>query len=167
MDIISFRLPVLGILSYRIPPQNWHMPPKSSFGRGICWFPGYFNLNVQVMVFFTHLGPPGWLSRSCRQQFPLVPVPLTPVMDGGFWYLKGLDIERKDALEKVCQIKMCAPCMIEEVMWNCWNCPDIIYIYVHTYLWYSWFPCTWHLGETSEGFTYSFCTADCHLHSFL
>lgn len=33
-----------------------------------------------------------------------------------FLVLEGLDIERKDALEKVCQIKMCAPCMIEEVM---------------------------------------------------
>ena len=127
MDIIAFCLPVLGILSYRIPPQNWHMPPKSSFGRGICWFPGCFNHSVQVMFFSPTWDPQAGSQgaaassfRCCRCRWHL--------WWWRFWYLKSLDIERKDALEKVCQIKMYAPCMIEEVMWNCWNCPDYSYI---------------------------------------
>ena len=49
--------------------------------------------------FFTHLGPPGWLSRSCRQQFPLVPVPLTPVM-GAVWCPGRFGYWKKGCLAK-------------------------------------------------------------------
>lgn len=184
MDIIAFCLPVLGILSYRIPPQNWQIchkkvPLGGEYAGSQATLTSMFRWWFFSPTWDPQAGSQGAAASSfrwCRCRWHL--------WWGRFGALEGLDIERKDALQKVCQIEMCAPCMIEEVMWNCWNCPDssyirsfsfiyniILYIYISIYvpmiLWYSWFPCTWHLGETFEGFTDSFCTADCHLHSFL
>lgn len=151
MDIIAFCLPVLGILSYRIPPQNWQIchkkvPLGGEYVGSQATLTSMFRWWFFSPTWDPQAGSQGAAASSfrwCRCRWHL--------WWGRFGALEGLDIERKDALQKVCQIEMCAPCMIEEVMWNCWNCPDssyirsfsfiyniilYIYIYPYTYLWY-------------------------------